>query len=174
MRINFHRQRGVGLLEVLVAMLLLSVGVLGFSALQVRAVSATSEGLSRSQAMSSMRMLAEGMRSNPKGLDKYVSSVGSTALTPPEKNCIGNATGTEDPCTPEETAAFESYQITRLTSSQGIQLQIVECPGLEEKRQCILAAWGKTSPSVGADDTACLTTEGVYHRQSTCLMLEAI
>ncbi|MGI9340908.1 MAG: prepilin-type N-terminal cleavage/methylation domain-containing protein, partial [Psychrobacter sp.] len=36
-----HRQRGVGLVEVLVAVLLLSVAVLGFSALQLQAVSAT-------------------------------------------------------------------------------------------------------------------------------------
>lgn len=38
-------QHGVGLIEVLVAVLLLSIAVLGFSALQVRAVSATDEKL---------------------------------------------------------------------------------------------------------------------------------
>ena len=44
-------QKGVGLVEVLVALLLLAVGVLGYSILQIRAVDASSEALSRSQGM---------------------------------------------------------------------------------------------------------------------------
>ena len=38
-----HRQLGVGLMEVLVALLILSIGVMGFIALQYRAVEATAE-----------------------------------------------------------------------------------------------------------------------------------
>ncbi|MEF9994952.1 MAG: prepilin-type N-terminal cleavage/methylation domain-containing protein, partial [Acinetobacter sp.] len=37
-----HYQKGVGLIEVLVALLLLAVGVLGYSILQIRAVDASS------------------------------------------------------------------------------------------------------------------------------------
>lgn len=174
MRINSHQQRGVGLLEVLVAMLILSVGVLGFSALQVRAVSATSEGLARSQAMSSMRMLAENMRTNPTALGQYTSSIASSSLAAPTKNCMGNDTGSEQPCTPNQLAEFDSYQVKLLTNSQGIRLQIVNCPGVTETRRCILAAWGKTSPTVGTNSTDCLKEDGSYYRESTCLMLEAI
>ena len=47
---QFSQQKGVGLIEVLVAVLLLSVAVLGFSALQMRAISATDESLIRTQA----------------------------------------------------------------------------------------------------------------------------
>lgn len=36
-------QKGVGLIEILVALLVLAIGVLGFVALQYRAVEATSE-----------------------------------------------------------------------------------------------------------------------------------
>ena len=36
-------QRGVGIVEVMVALLLLAIGVLGFTALQLRAVSASME-----------------------------------------------------------------------------------------------------------------------------------
>lgn len=58
-------QRGVGLVEVLVAVLLLSIAVLGFSALQVRAVSATDESLVRTKSLTIVRNLAEVMRAYP-------------------------------------------------------------------------------------------------------------
>ncbi len=61
----FVSQRGVGLVEVLVAVLLLSVAVLGFSALQVRAVSATDESLVRTKSLTLVRNLAEVMRAYP-------------------------------------------------------------------------------------------------------------
>ena len=43
----YQHQKGVGLIEVLVALVLLAVGVLGYSILQLRAVDASSEALSR-------------------------------------------------------------------------------------------------------------------------------
>lgn len=43
-------QQGIGLIEVLVALLLLAVAVLGFSAMQITAIKATDETILRSQA----------------------------------------------------------------------------------------------------------------------------
>ena len=57
-------QVGVGLLEVLVALILIAIGVLGYVALQVRAMDASSEALSKSQAIMIMRGLAENIRVN--------------------------------------------------------------------------------------------------------------
>ena len=59
-----HRQLGVGLMEVLVALLILSIGVMGFIALQYRAVEATAESSARIQAINLARDLAERMRVN--------------------------------------------------------------------------------------------------------------
>ena len=64
MKHSIH-QRGVGLVEVLVAVLLLSVAVLGFSALQMRAISATDESLVRTKSLTIVRNLAEVMRAYP-------------------------------------------------------------------------------------------------------------
>ena len=49
--ITIKKQAGVGLIEVLVALLILAVGVLGFVALQYRAIEASSEGANRVQAI---------------------------------------------------------------------------------------------------------------------------
>lgn len=42
-----RNQKGVGLIEIIVALLILSIGILGFIALQYRAVEATSEAINR-------------------------------------------------------------------------------------------------------------------------------
>lgn len=67
-------QRGVGLIEVLVAVLLLSIAVLGFSALQVRAISATDESLVRTKSLTLVRNLAEVMRAYPEAYVKNGSA----------------------------------------------------------------------------------------------------
>ena len=64
-------QKGVGLIEVLIALLLLAIGVLGYSILQLRAVDASGEALSRSQGMLVLRSLAENMRANSAAQDDY-------------------------------------------------------------------------------------------------------
>ncbi len=68
-------QRGVGLVEVLVAVLLLSIAVLGFSALQMRAITATDESLVRTKSLTVIRNLAEVMRAYP---EAYVTVSGTT------------------------------------------------------------------------------------------------
>ena len=62
--IRYRYQQGVSLVEVLVAMVLLGVAVIGFVALQVRAVTATSESFNRSQAVSIAQDMSERMRAN--------------------------------------------------------------------------------------------------------------
>lgn len=76
-------QNGVGLIEVLVAVLLLSIAILGFSALQIRAVSATDESLVRTKSLTVVRNLAEVMRAYP---ESYVIGSGSsfTSAAPTE------------------------------------------------------------------------------------------
>lgn len=77
MKYSMHEQ-GIGLVEVLVAVLLLSVAVLGFSALQVRAISATDESLVRTKSLTVVRNLAEVMRAYP---EAYVTGSGTAFTT---------------------------------------------------------------------------------------------
>ena len=68
---TYKNQKGVGLVEVLVALLLLAVGVLGYTILQLRAVDASSEALMRSQGIMVLRGLSENMRANPAAQNSY-------------------------------------------------------------------------------------------------------
>lgn len=74
---NPNSQSGVGLIEVLVAVLLLSVAVLGFSALQMRAINATDESLVRTKSLTIVRNLAEVMRAYP---EAYVIAASGTTF----------------------------------------------------------------------------------------------
>ncbi|SLJ83529.1 type IV pilus modification protein PilV [Psychrobacter sp. DAB_AL43B] len=94
-------QHGVGLVEVLVAVLLLSIAVLGFSALQVRAVSATDESLVRTKSLTLVRNLAEIMRAYPEayvtgGGSTFVSVSPGTALAIPTIQAIITSTATDN------------------------------------------------------------------------------
>lgn len=77
---NLMYQHGVGLVEVLVAVLLLSVAVLGFSALQMRAINATDESLVRTKSLTLVRNLSEIMRAYP---NAYVTSSDTGFKTAP-------------------------------------------------------------------------------------------
>ena len=73
-------QRGITIIEVLVAMLILAVGLLGMASLQVRAVSDTSNSSFRSIAIFYANDLADRIRSTPAGsYGAHTTSKGSAA-----------------------------------------------------------------------------------------------
>ena len=67
-------QRGVGLVEVLVSLLLLAIGIVGFALLQMKALDASIEASKRIQAMSIAKDIAERIRANQDGLTKNIES----------------------------------------------------------------------------------------------------
>ncbi len=186
---RFYRpsaQRGVGMVEVLVAMLILAVGVLGYSVLQIRSIAATNESMMRSQAVFILRGLSDSVRMNTVGQQSgaYQNAKNiynqSTAPTEP-KSC--SYVGFSQYCTPDEFAAWDAYQHSKIAFQAGIRINMLTCPaavanGTMPARQCLLAAWGKTNPTFGtngSDPTKpydCMD-DGTYHPIATCLVLEA-
>lgn len=70
-------ERGFSMLEVLISLLLVSVGALGMAALQGKSVRYTQDVLQRNEAMLLAQQLLEQMRSNPAGAlssNKFSSS----------------------------------------------------------------------------------------------------
>ena len=62
-------------MEVLVALLLVAVGVLGFIALQLRSMDAVNEAADRTFAINIARDLAERMRINKTAFEQYKESI---------------------------------------------------------------------------------------------------
>ena len=65
---NIRRQRGFSLIEVLVAALILSTGLLGIAGLQIVASKGTQQSLMEQQAMGVVQNMIERMRSNREGV----------------------------------------------------------------------------------------------------------
>lgn len=160
-------ETGVGLVEVLVAVLLLSVAVLGFSVLQLQAVSATDESLIRTQTLSIVRGLAENMRANSQEVDTYEDTINDSAAT--KVSC------TNDQCTAEQIAINESVAVTKKLKEYDVNINIVACPGTEDfsEVKCVVAAWGDTVAELDNSSTeACANEDGIYINGSNCIIVE--
>lgn len=181
-------QRGIGMVEVLVAMVLLAIGVLGYAALQVRAVEATGEAMNRSQAIVILRGLAERIRVNNTAQGSYQAAVLSYAnlSTAPALGSNANCyTATAPACTSAELATFDAFQTASAAFRLGIKVTMLDCPGVSSapvKRQCLFASWGKTTlPTTNAlpasstlpTTTDCMLETGAYQPDATCIMMEA-
>ena len=177
---TYKNQKGVGLVEVLVALLLLAVGVLGYTILQLRAVDASGEALMRSQGIMVLRGLSENMRANPAAQNSYPAAVRNytnitSTPTVPTKVCFNPSIT----CTAAEMATYDAFMAAKSAFDLGMNITMDNCPGVASapvKRQCLYAAWGDTAISAtntAANVSACMSATGVYVNGSKCLMMEA-
>lgn len=158
-------QVGVGLVEVLVALLLLSIAVLGFVALQVRSVVASEEAGHNVQAMILARDLSERMRMNRGGLAAYQPG---TAI----------ACGSEF-CSPNQLAIYDYEQVKARAEESGMSMSVLDCQGTNTtfKRKCVYVAWGDTVPfdasnkPTDTDGSAC-TNGTSYLTGAQCVIVE--
>jgi len=151
-------QKGVGLVEVLVALVLLSVAVLGFVALQLRAVEASVEAGMNLQASNIAMDLAERMRVNREGLSGYIKNTSND-------NCEANF------CGPTEMAKYDFRQVESQASNLGMSINVLNCQGATLVRKCIYVAWGGTNATNGAGSSDC-TNGSAYVPNSKCIIME--
>ncbi|MDA3579930.1 type IV pilus modification protein PilV [Acinetobacter ursingii] len=152
-------QTGVGLTEVLIALIILAIGVLGFVALQLKAVAASNEAGRNVQAMNIARDLSERIRANRDGLLDYKK-------TDSPKDCASAF------CSPSEMAGYDYQQVSSKASALGMNLDILNCQGgAELKRKCIYVAWEGTTPTNGTAVTDC-TNGTAYLPEAKCIIVE--
>ena len=160
-------QQGVGLIEVLVALLLLAIGALGFIALQYRAVESGGEAANRVIATQVARDLAENIRIN-----NSTEAVRQYALMSKNQNVDCYTTF----CTPVEKAQFDTAHIQTYASTVGMSVAMINCPVTLNRRQCIYVAWDKTTANDNTT-TSCTVSSGnsfSYRNDSTCLVMEVL
>jgi type IV pilus assembly protein PilV len=97
---------GFTLLEVLVAMVLLSIGLLGVARLQMFGLQNTGNAYFRTQASGLLTELIERVRINPQGaLDNHYSVAMPSCNVAVAKSCVS------DQCSPSELALFDMYTV---------------------------------------------------------------
>jgi len=102
-----HKQRGFSLLEVLISMVIIAVGLLGLSGLQIASLKGTTNAHSRNVASLLVMELSERMRANPLGVagafyDNDVTCDTANA----ERDCRNTRV-----CTPNQTARHDVLEV---------------------------------------------------------------
>lgn len=107
-----NKQKGVTLIEVLVTLLITTVGLLGLAALQLNALQSTVDSGQRSQAVWLMQDLIERMRASPQATNSHYQAAVNCGALP--KMCADQMTATGmqsgSDCSAEEIARFDLWE----------------------------------------------------------------
>lgn len=155
-------QQGFSFLEVLVAMLILGVAVMGFAGLQVRALQSTGVAHVRSQAMTLASEMTERIRANPSALATYTTAAnwGVSTIPPGQPSdwastCQAiaanvNNTPSNSGCTDAEMATFDTQEV-QFQAQQMLpdgRVSVRNCNGALVT--CVFVAWGGTDATDNA------------------------
>jgi type IV pilus assembly protein PilV len=100
---NLRAQRGVSIVEALVALLVLSIGMLGIAVMYLESVKANRTALSRTQAIQLVNDMADRIRANRGAREKY-------ALTSASKPAGDKDYCNNNNCTSDELAKYDLLQ----------------------------------------------------------------
>ncbi len=93
--------RGFSLLEILVALLVLSVGLLGLAGLQLNGLRSNQDSYNLSQAMAQAYDMADRMRANMTGIAAYATN---STVIPSDPGCITGG------CSSPQLAQYDLFQ----------------------------------------------------------------
>lgn len=99
---SFSRQRGITLIESLIAILIMAVGILGIMGVQMRTLNDTQTGVRRAQAIRLIEDLSERLKVNPNGL----SNIDGYLLAWKEKPVVDRDCSTSE-CSNAQLAAYD-------------------------------------------------------------------
>lgn len=112
----FSKQQGFSLMEVLIAMIIIAIGLLGFLSLQLASINSNQEGLARTQATLIGQDLAASIRANRKYINQgdgsanvgnlYTDSAYDNCTSEPVPNCSGSGAN----CTEEQQAGYDVWK----------------------------------------------------------------
>ncbi len=119
------KNSGFSLLEILISLVIMSVGMMGLAGLKMVAVKGVNESHFRHEASLLMMDLADSMRANLEAVDAgvYINTA-AVSLTAPTL-CEGATT-----CTSTQLAAYDKYRIAlRLSKAVVGSTLTINCPG---------------------------------------------
>lgn len=121
-----RKQGGFTLVEILITVLVLSIGLLGLAALQTVGMRNTSHAFLRSQATVLGNSFIERMRANSTGVDngdyRAVNTAAIACNTPPNPYCARNGVTAAQVCDVDQLATFDIYTIACGYLSGGSEL----------------------------------------------------
>ncbi len=133
------RMRGIGMIEVLVTLLIISVGFLSMAGLQTVAKRSNFDAVQRTTAVILTQDILEKMRANPLSLHEYLTSavgLGGGTLTEPTQAC-----SSAEHCNTAQLAAYDQWlweqSIDGATETRLLDGATTETGGLSEPTGCV-------------------------------------
>lgn len=142
-----RHQRGISLIESLVAIVVMALGILGVLGVQMRTLTDTSTAVRRAQAIRLIDDLSERMRVNPNALliiNDYESGYSQKGSALTAANCASTASTA---CTPAEQAKYDlkQWKTTVEQTLPGGQASIFLAPGetvdANRRQLGVIIAW---------------------------------
>lgn len=106
---SIRTQRGFSLIEVLVALLVMSIGLLTVAALQVFSLQVEANALNGTRATLLAADIVDRIRANPAGAAAYEIGLADGAPAPEEDCADTQAVEVTGPCDPETLAAYDLW-----------------------------------------------------------------
>lgn len=181
-RLSKHPQSGFTLIEVLITLIVLSIGLLGIAGLQILARKNSLDSMQRTSATYLAEFILARMRGNPDQLAAYLvpnnAPLGSngTANTNPRPTCENNGL-----CSPADLAVYDLWTWEMLMDGHPERINNQPAGGLLNPSGCITGpvgggpgfytvtvTWRGITP-VGAGSTSlngCGLTRGLYDDQT--------
>lgn len=153
-------QHGVSMLEVLIALLIITIGALGFAGLQMKALHSSNDANHRARAILLAQDAVERFQANPTELDNYLSA------SWPNTGSLSTSCSGEEPCAADAIRDQDLGELAHNAESSlpGGQIMAEECPFND--MACIVISWGEQ------DIDACLGAGGIDNEQNQCLVME--
>lgn len=157
-----HHQGGVSLLEVLIALLVMAVGVLGFAGLQMTSLNQSTAANHRVAAVLIAQDAIERMELNSVERDTYLNATwtAGTLAGSPSSTCISGS------C---DSAGLANWDIAQLTWQAANQLPAGQIAATEcgfNNMTCVAVSWD------GQDPATCVTGGINTDIDSNCFVLE--
>ena len=128
-----NRQRGVSLIESLVAIVVTALGILGILGVQLRTLADTQTGVRRAQAIRLIEDLSEHTKVNPNALgnfNSYLMNWGATPTAPVDCKIT--------PCNPQQLALYDASRwrqaVTNALPNSDVNVFIVPDETVANKR----------------------------------------
>lgn len=127
-------ERGIGLIEVLVALVIFALGVVGMAGLQLRTMSSTMDSTQRSYVISKTQDIADRIRSNGIPAKSYLGTYNENldfCDTEVTIKCADNVAADVAACTVPAMVAFDMYDVfcagdNELASDGSYEQQVAE------------------------------------------------
>jgi len=130
--IKHTSQTGFSLVEILVAVFVVSIGLLGVARMEIMAKNSNIEAIQRTTATQLAHDIIEKMRANPKQLASYAGkTVGNSVIGTPSTQCDAAS------CTDTELSAWDLYQWEQSLMGTGEKSGTNNTGGLDTPRGCI-------------------------------------